>query len=122
MKTHSPIGAQMLRGMYERTPAQTYLRYARMIAAAHHERFDGKGYPEGLFEENIPLCARIMAVADVYDALVDDRVYRKRMTHEEAVDIIMSGRSTQFDPKIVESFEKCRSEFALMAKTMYGSL
>ena len=120
MKTHSPIGAQMLKDMYERTPAQTYLRYARMIAAAHHERFDGKGYPNGLSEENIPLCARIMAIADVYDALLDDRVYRRGMSHEEAVEIIMNGRGTQFDPRIVDSFDKCRSEFALMAKTMYG--
>ncbi|MDR2175684.1 MAG: response regulator [Synergistaceae bacterium] len=116
MKTHSPVGAQMLKDMYERTPAQTYLRYARMIAAAHHERFDGKGYPSGLAEEGIPLCARIMAVADVYDALVDDRVYRRGMTHDEAAGIVMEGRGTQFDPKIVDSFDKCRAEFAALTK------
>jgi putative two-component system response regulator len=116
MKTHAPVGAQMLKDMYERTPAQTYLRYARMIAAAHHERFDGRGYPDGLAEEAIPLCARIMAAADVYDALTDDRVYRRGMTHGEAVDIIMDGRGTRFDPRIVESFDKCRAEFASMVR------
>jgi putative two-component system response regulator len=122
MKTHAPVGAQMLKDMYERTPAQTYLRYARMIAAAHHERFDGKGYPYGLAEENIPLSARIMAVADVYDALVDDRVYRRGMSHEDAVDIIMNGRGTQFDPRIVDSFDKCRAEFAQLTKNMSGNI
>jgi putative two-component system response regulator len=120
MKTHAPLGAQMLKDMYERTPAQTYLRYARMIAASHHERFDGCGYPDGLSEEAIPLCGRIMAVADVYDALLDDRVYRKGMSHDEAAEIILDGRGSQFDPRIVDSFESCRSEFAAIAKTMYG--
>jgi putative two-component system response regulator len=120
MKTHSSVGARLLNDMYERTPAQTYLRYAKMIAAAHHERYDGKGYPSGIYEEEIPLCARIMSVADVYDALVDDRVYRKGMSHAEAVDIILSGRGTQFDPKIADSFEACRSDFAAVTKTMHG--
>jgi putative two-component system response regulator len=119
MKTHSAIGERILRDMYERSPAQTYLRYARLIAGTHHERFDGKGYPGGLSGEAIPLCGRIMAVADVYDALVDDRVYRKGMSHEKAVEIVMDGRGSQFDPKVVDSFEACRSEFAAMAGTMY---
>jgi putative two-component system response regulator len=120
MKTHARVGAQLLKDMYERMPAHTYLQFARMIAAAHHERFDGKGYPDGLAGEAIPVCARIMAIADVYDALLDDRVYRKRMTHEEAVGIIIAGRGTQFDPIVVDAFDKCHSEFAGMAETMYG--
>jgi putative two-component system response regulator len=102
MKTHAPIGAQMLKDMYERTPAQTYLRYARMIAGSHHERYDGEGYPNRLAGDDIPLCGRIMAIADVYDALLDDRVYRKGMGHEEAVDVIMAGQGAQFDPRFVD--------------------
>ncbi|MDR1649716.1 MAG: response regulator [Synergistaceae bacterium] len=121
MKTHARIGALLLKDMYERMPAHTYLRFARMIAAAHHERFDGKGYPDGLAGEEIPLCARIMAVADVYDALLDNRVYRKGMSHEEAAGVILGGRGTQFDPRIVDAFDKCHSEFAAIAKSMYGN-
>jgi putative two-component system response regulator len=122
MKTHSSVGARILEDMYARTPAQTYLRYARMIAATHHERVDGKGYPLGLCGDEIPLCGRIMAVADVYDALVDDRVYRKGMSHEQAVDIIMGGRGTQFDATVVDSFEASRPEFATMTKAIREKL
>jgi putative two-component system response regulator len=112
MKRHAAIGAEILEKMYERTPTQTYLRYAVMIAASHHERYDGKGYPNGLAGDDIPLCGRIMAVADVYDALVDDRVYRRGMNHAEAFRIIMDGQGTQFDPRVVEAFEACRHKFA----------
>jgi HD-GYP domain-containing protein (c-di-GMP phosphodiesterase class II) len=82
-----------------------------MIAASHHEKYNGKGYPKGLSGEDIPLCGRIMSVADVYDALVDNRVYRKGMSHSEAFRIIMDGRGTQFDPLVVDAFESCHLEF-----------
>ncbi|MDR2050616.1 MAG: response regulator [Deltaproteobacteria bacterium] len=111
MKKHTIIGDQILESMYRRTPTQAYLGYARMIAASHHERYDGKGYPSGLAGNDIPLCGRIMAVADVYDAIVDDRVYRKGMSHTEAFRIIMEGYGTQFDPYVVKAFENCRHEF-----------
>jgi putative two-component system response regulator len=107
MKTHSAIGAEILKKMYARMPSQTYLKYAVMIAASHHEKYMGKGYPQGLCGDEIPLCGRIMAVADIYDALVDDRVYRKGMSHDEACGIIVSGRGTQFDPSIVDAFKAC---------------
>ncbi|MDR3231072.1 MAG: response regulator [Synergistaceae bacterium] len=116
MKLHAPIGAEILERMCERTPTQTYLRYAVMIAASHHERYDGKGYPNGLAGGNIPLCGRIMAVADVYDALVDDRVYRRGMSHAEAFRIITDGTGTQFDPRVVEAFESCHLKFSELAK------
>lgn len=114
MKTHATVGATILENMFKRTPTQTYLRYAVMIAASHHERYDGRGYPRGLVGKDIPFCGRLMAVADVYDALVDDRVYRKGLSHAEAFHIIMEGRGTQFDPEIVDAFEACEQTFAEM--------
>jgi putative two-component system response regulator len=117
MKRHASIGAEILEGMYARTPSQTYLRYAVMIAGSHHEKYDGKGYPRGLSGDDIPLCGRIMAVADVYDALVDNRVYRRGMSHAEAFRIIMDARGTQFDPRVVDSFETCHLQFPNVNKT-----
>jgi putative two-component system response regulator len=90
--------------MYKRMPAQHYLRYASLIAGSHHERYDGKGYPHGSLGDNIPLCGRIMAVADVYDALVDDRVYRNGLGHIKASDVIFENSGSHFDPKVVEAF------------------
>jgi len=105
IKCHSEIGAAILKRMYQRMPAQHYLRYASLIAGSHHERYDGKGYPQGLSGENIPLCGRIMAVADVYDALIDNRVYRGSMGHIQASNIIFENSETHFDPRIVEAFK-----------------
>jgi putative two-component system response regulator len=105
MKKHATIGAEILEHMYARTPSLSYLRYAKMIAAYHHERYDGGGYPYGLTGENIPLCGRIMAVADVYDALVEERVYRKKLSHTEAYLIVMDGKGRQFDPNVVDAFK-----------------
>jgi putative two-component system response regulator len=112
IKKHAEIGAEILGNMYLRMPTQTYLKYARLIAASHHERFDGKGYPYRLAEDEIPLCGRIMAVADVYDALVCDRAYRKGFNHAQASGIIAEGRGTQFDPRVVDAFDACRDRFA----------
>ncbi|MDR3230275.1 MAG: response regulator [Synergistaceae bacterium] len=111
MKTHSTIGAEILTNMYRRTPAQRYLEYASMIASSHHERFDGGGYPWGLSGNAIPLCGRIMAVADVYDALVSDRVYRGAMSRADAFRIIMDGRGTWFDPHVTDAFAACYPKF-----------
>ena len=111
MKRHATIGAEILENMYERTPTQSYLRYAMLIAVSHHERYDGKGYPKGLAGSDIPLCGRIMAVADVYDALVDNRVYRKAMPHAEACRVLQEGKGAQFDPEIIEIFESCNLDF-----------
>jgi putative two-component system response regulator len=112
MKRHTTIGAELLRNMYRRTPTQSYLKYAIMIAENHHERYDGKGYPAGIKGDDIPLCARIMSVADVYDALVDTRVYKNSVTHEDACRIICSGLGSQFDPRIVEAFQAVQEKFA----------
>jgi putative two-component system response regulator len=116
MKRHTVIGEELVENMFARTPTQHYLQYAKRIAASHHERYDGKGYPRGLKGDAIPLCGRIMAVADVYDALVDDRVYRKGMSHGEACGIILEGRDKNFDGRIVDAFEDISKDLAAAAK------
>jgi putative two-component system response regulator len=110
IKRHAAIGREILERMYKRIPTQHYLYYAALIAASHHERYDGKGYPDGLKGDNIPLCGRIMSVADVYDALMADRVYRSGMGYSQACDIITGGKGTQFDPRIVEAFENIKDK------------
>jgi putative two-component system response regulator len=114
MKRHASIGGEILERMYRRIPTQHYLQYASLIAATHHERWDGKGYPKGLAGDEIPLCGRLMAVADVYDALMDNKAYRHGMGHAQAYDIITTGKGSQFDPQIVEAFERIRSELAAL--------
>ncbi|MDR1966011.1 MAG: response regulator [Synergistaceae bacterium] len=116
MKRHAAIGAEILEGMHARMPTRAYLGYAKAMAAHHHERFDGRGYPGRLSEDGIPLCGRIMAVADVYDALVCDRVYRRGFDHGQARNIIIDGRGSQFDPRIVKAFESCHGQFAALAE------
>ncbi|MDR0452836.1 MAG: response regulator [Treponema sp.] len=112
VKQHTLIGARFLAAIYERTPEQHYLKFAKLIAESHHERYDGKGYPRGLAGDAIPLCGRIMAVANVYDGCITDRVYRKALSHEEACRVIIDGKGSWFDPRIVEVFEGMKDEFA----------
>jgi putative two-component system response regulator len=112
VKNHTVIGARFLATIYERTPEQHYLDCARLIAGGHHENFDGSGYPSGLAGEEIPLCARIMAVVNVYGACTTERIYRKAMSHEEACRVILEGKGTKFDPRIVEVFEQIRDKFS----------
>lgn len=81
------------------------------MAATHHERWDGKGYPYGLSGLQIPLPGRLMAIADVYDAIVSKRVYKSQMTHKQTVKIILESRGTQFDPKLVDVFEQIQDKF-----------
>jgi putative two-component system response regulator len=118
MKRHSEIGATILERMYQRMPAQRYLRYACLIAGSHHERYDGKGYPKGLEKEAIPLCGRIMAVADVYDALMETRVYRSGMGHIQASNIIFENEWSQFDPAVVGAFRAIQDQIVEVANSM----
>lgn len=104
MKTHTEIGANTLSALVDVNPDAKYLRMARDIAWTHHERFDGTGYPRGLVGSDIPLCGRIVAVADVYDALTTRRVYKPAFTHEKAREIILEGSGSHFDPEIVQAF------------------
>lgn len=91
--------------------ADNFLTFAKEIAYSHQERWDGAGYPEGLSGENIPLSARIMAVADVYDALISERVYKAAFSHETAVQIITEGRGNHFEPLIVDAFVNIKEQF-----------
>ncbi len=104
MKTHTTAGKEIIEKAINLVQGESYLKEARNMAAFHHERWDGKGYPEGLKGEEIPLAARIMAVADVFDALVSKRVYKPAFSFEKALEIMKEGAGTQFDPKCVEVF------------------
>lgn len=115
VKTHTVIGARALEKIYERMPTQHYMGYAILMALGHHERFDGTGYPYSLAGNDIPLCARIISVANVYDALVMDTAYRKAMPHGEACRIIAEGKGTEFDPVIADIFLESHEIFAAIA-------
>jgi putative two-component system response regulator len=117
MKKHTTIGGKILQQLLDKMPSQRYLEYAQRIALNHHERWDGSGYPNRVAGDLIPIEARIMSVADVYDALVSDRVYRPAMSREEAVKLITAGKGTQFDPRIIEVFEECEPELNLFYKS-----
>lgn len=104
MKTHTTVGKEIIEKAISTVEGGSYLTEARNMAAYHHERWDGKGYPEGLAGEDIPLSARVMAVADVFDALTSKRIYKPAFPLEEALKIIEEGRGTQFDPRCVDVF------------------
>jgi putative two-component system response regulator len=97
--------------------AASFLRYAREIAGCHHEKWDGSGYPEGMGGEDIPLSARLMALADVYDALRSARCYKPAFPHERAKAEILAGRGGHFDPDVVDAFVALDDEFVTIARS-----
>ena len=111
MKEHVMEGERIIDKIIARTGEEAFLRNAKLFAGYHHERWDGNGYPRGLKEDEIPLQGRIMAIVDVYDALVSERSYKSAFTHEEAVKIIMENSGVHFDPKIVEVFLEVKEMF-----------
>jgi putative two-component system response regulator len=111
MKTHATIGARTLEAALEKFPEAKFLKMARDIAAAHHERYDGHGYPLGLAADHIPLAARIVTLADVYDALTSRRVYKDAMQHEVARSIVLEESGSHFDPDVVDAFLAREAEF-----------
>ncbi|RTL51350.1 MAG: two-component system response regulator [Rhodocyclaceae bacterium] len=116
MKTHAKLGSDAI-DLAERdaaTPVE-FLSLAKEIAHYHHEKWDGSGYPDGLTGEAIPISARIMALADVFDALISDRVYKPSLSYEQARDIIIAGRALHFDPDVVDVFTAEFSEFCKIA-------
>jgi len=115
MRTHAAIGTETIRSVRARSPGSTFLIMAEDIAHGHHEWYDGTGYPRGIAGENIPLSARIAALADVYDALTSRRVYKNAMSHEKARAIIVDARGTQFDPDVVDAFLQCEDAFKDLA-------
>jgi len=104
MKKHTTYGVNIIKRIESSTSDNEFLHYAEVCAGTHHEKWDGTGYPNGLEGENIPLLGRLMAIVDVYDALTNDRPYKKAFDHETAIKIINDGLGTQFDPVICEVF------------------
>ena len=104
IQNHTRFGADILEDILGGVEEADYLELARDVALYHHERWDGNGYPEGLRGEEIPLGARIMAIADVFDALCADRVYRRGIPMEEVLNILEESSGTQFDPMIMDVF------------------
>jgi putative two-component system response regulator len=111
MKLHTTIGGDTLGAAAAEYPGVEYLRMATDIARCHHERFNGSGYPAGLSGTDIPLCARIVALADVYDALISKRVYKAAMPHDVARKIIVEERGEHFDPDVVDAFLATEGQF-----------
>ena len=117
MKNHTKYGHDALHITEQKLGKSTFLRHARQIAYTHQEKWDGSGYPRGLKGDKIPISGRLMAVADVYDALISKRVYKPPMPHEEAVRIISDGKGKHFDPDIVDAFLEMNAVFRNIALT-----
>ena len=111
IKKHCEEGEKIIDGIIDKAEEDNFLSHAKIFAGCHHEKWDGSGYPKGLAGEQIPLEGRIMAVADVYDALVSERPYKKPFTHEQAVEIIKNDSGKYFDPKIIEAFLNVENDF-----------
>jgi len=118
MKKHTTLGGKTLQKAIDQTGEESFLYMARDMALTHHEKWDGSGYPSGLQGEGIPLCGRIMAVADVYDALMSKRSYKEPFTYQTAAEMIIKSKGSHFEPCIVEVFEKIRDKFEQIA-SMY---
>ena len=111
IKKHPFCGEEIIEKIKQNTTEHEFLEHAKIFASTHHEKWDGNGYPHGLKGTNIPLQGRLMAIADVYDALVSDRPYKKAFSHEEAVKIISENRGTHFDPDLVDIFLEISDKF-----------
>ena len=116
MKTHTTLGRDAIQAAENILGLKVdFLSIAKEIAYGHQEKWDGSGYPEGLSGENIPISARVMALADVYDALISRRVYKEGMPHEKAIAILSEGRGTHFDPDMVDAFLDIQDEIREIA-------
>lgn len=120
VKRHSALGGEALKEVEAKIEGQSFLTLGKEIAYYHHEKWDGTGYPRGLKGEQIPLSARIVALADVYDALTSKRVYKEAYTHEEARRIILEGRGTHFAPDVVDAFIAREEDFRRIREELYG--
>ena len=123
MKTHTTLGYQSILSASERLSGGSgFLTCAMEIALSHQEKWDGSGYPQGLSGDAIPISARLMAVADVYDALISERYYKKAFSHESAVGIILEGRGSHFDPDVVDAFQRIERKFVEIATKFSDSV
>ena len=111
MKKHPVLGHESLRVAEEKLGTTSFLRIAREITLTHHEKWDGSGYPSCISGEKIPLSGRLMALGDVYDALISKRPYKRAFSHEEARTIILEARGSHFDPEIVDAFVSREKDF-----------
>ena len=120
MKKHTLFGEEVIANLEQMAGYTTsFLSCAKEIAGSHHEKYDGSGYPRGQSGENIPLAGRIMAIADVYDALISKRVYKNAMSHEAAMKIMLDGKGSHFDPLLIDALIKVEPQFYKVALT-YG--
>jgi len=117
MKTHAQVGADALKIAEESLGSNSFLNLAREISLTHHEKWDGSGYPAGLSGDDIPVSGRLMAVADVYDALISKRVYKPAFPHEKAMEIIREGRGLHFDPDVIDALNVIEQQFQDIAAT-----
>lgn len=115
MRTHVQVGAETIQRVCDRTPGVDFLQMALEVTAGHHEWYDGRGYPAGARGDDIPLAARIVALADVYDALTTRRAYKPAYAHDQAAAIIIKAAGTQFDPAVVNAFLRQEREFIRLA-------
>jgi len=115
MKTHAQIGMEAICRMEKTTSDSSFLEHAKKFAGSHHEKWDGSGYPNGIIGSDIPLEGRLMAIADVYDALVSARPYKEAFSPAKAAEIIRSSRGTHFDPELVDAFNTVSNQFAYIA-------
>jgi response regulator RpfG family c-di-GMP phosphodiesterase len=120
IKRHSTLGGDILTDIEAGIEGQTFLTLGKEIAYYHHEKWDGTGYPKGLKGEQIPLSARIVALADVYDALTSERIYKKAITHEKAKEIITHANGKHFDPDVVDSFLTREEDFKMIWEKMHN--
>ena len=117
MKTHTTLGRDAIEHAERALGTNVdFLAFAKTIALSHQEKWDGSGYPEGLSADDIPIAARLMAVADVYDALISRRVYKSGMSHEQAVQVMLEGRGSHFDPDLIDAFVDIQEEFRAVAQ------
>ncbi|HYO25511.1 MAG TPA: HD domain-containing phosphohydrolase, partial [Lacipirellulaceae bacterium] len=117
MQMHAELGGECLSAIQRQLGDDDFLQLGKQVALAHHEQWDGSGYPYGLQGKEIPLAARIVALADVYDALTSHRPYRPALSHAEAREWIVSQYGTQFDPEVVEAFVAREADFARISHT-----
>ena len=116
MKKHTIYGERSLMVGIKELGEDSFLTLAKEIALTHHEKWDGSGYPFGISKKSIPICGRLMALSDVYDALISKRVYKSAFTHEQAKAVIIKGKGTHFDPDIVDAFIKREAQFIEIMK------
>jgi len=116
MKKHVEFGASIIERIESEISGTNFLRYAKILAESHHEKWDGSGYPKGLSGSDIPLPGRLMAIADTYDALTSNRPYKEAFPPDEAARIIREGRGSHFDPVLVDAFELVADQFASIAR------